>query len=162
MTLPDLSRYIWQSRANAYQWAQRIGMSTRADPVSISLVSPRKLCTDPKTSTLVQNYISSVFKRLGWHEEQVSPFPDLAIPQLIIKNPFKSDTPIGELDFTNLIYTFDPDAPRKIVIAAHFDSKYFPDFPANQVCLLQLYTSTSFVCLSDLTTALVIGCYWYS
>ncbi|KAI9632546.1 uncharacterized protein MKK02DRAFT_30333 [Dioszegia hungarica] len=70
-----------------------------------------------KNSTLVQNYISSVFKRLGWHEEQ---------------NPFKSETPIGELDFTNLIYTFDPDAPRKIIIAAHFDSKYFPDYPANQ------------------------------
>jgi len=53
----------------------------------------------------------------------------LAHPQ----TPFTSDTPIGSIDFKNLIYTFDPDAPRKIVLSAHFDSKYFPDFPANQV-----------------------------
>lgn len=35
------------------------------------------------------------------------------------------ETPQGELPFTNLVYTFDPDAPRKIVLSAHFDSKWF-------------------------------------
>lgn len=40
------------------------------------------------------------------------------------------------MTFTNLIYTFDPDAPRKLVLAAHFDSLYFPDFPQNQVPVL--------------------------
>ncbi|KAK8861526.1 hypothetical protein IAR55_002348 [Kwoniella newhampshirensis] len=68
-------------------------------------------------NTLVQNYISSVFSKLGWHEE---------------KTPFTGSTPIGDVEFTNLIYTFDPSAPRKVVLAAHFDSKWFPDFPANQ------------------------------
>jgi hypothetical protein len=56
-------------------------------------------------------------------------------PLADIQDAFKSETPIGEIDFTNLIYTFDPDAPRKIIIAAHFDSKYFPNFPENQVRL---------------------------
>ncbi|WWC87822.1 uncharacterized protein L201_002714 [Kwoniella dendrophila CBS 6074] len=65
----------------------------------------------------LQNYISSVFTKLGWHEE---------------KTPFRGTTPIGDIDFTNLIYTFDPSAPRKIILAAHFDSKWFPDSPANQ------------------------------
>nr|XP_031862985.1 uncharacterized protein CI109_001460 [Kwoniella shandongensis]KAA5530057.1 hypothetical protein CI109_001460 [Kwoniella shandongensis] len=68
-------------------------------------------------NTLVQNYISSVFSKLGWHEE---------------KDQFTGSTPIGDIEFTNLIYTFNPDAPRKVVLAAHFDSKWFPDFPANQ------------------------------
>jgi hypothetical protein len=49
------------------------------------------------------------------------------------QTPFEWDTPIGKTKFNNLVYTFDPDAPRKVVIAAHFDSKYFPSFPANQV-----------------------------
>nr|ODN93368.1 glutaminyl cyclase [Cryptococcus depauperatus CBS 7841] len=79
------------------------------------LMIPR--ASGSKNNTLVQNYISSVYQKLNWHEEKVS---------------FTSATPIGEVDFTNLIYTFDPEAPRKLVVAAHFDSKWFPDYPANQ------------------------------
>ncbi|WVW80090.1 hypothetical protein I302_102063 [Kwoniella bestiolae CBS 10118] len=79
------------------------------------LLIPR--ASGSQNNTLVQNYISSVFTNLGWHEE---------------KTPFRGTTPIGDIDFQNLIYTFDPSAPRKIIIAAHFDSKWFPDFPANQ------------------------------
>ncbi|KAK6907293.1 glutaminyl cyclase [Kwoniella mangroviensis CBS 10435] len=79
------------------------------------LLIPR--ASGSQNNTLVQNYISSVFTKLGWHEE---------------KTPFRGTTPIGDIDFTNLIYTFDPSAPRKIILAAHFDSKWFPDFPANQ------------------------------
>lgn len=52
------------------------------------------------------------------------------------QTPFKWDTPIGETSFNNLIYTFDPEAPRKIIIAAHFDSKYFPTYPQSQVSSL--------------------------
>ncbi|RSH94622.1 hypothetical protein EHS25_004426 [Saitozyma podzolica] len=78
--------------------------------------SPGNADTLPPRSTLVQQYISFVFKGLGWHEEQT---------------PFTDDTPIGKIDFNNLIYTFDADAPRKLVLAAHFDSKWFPDFPGN-------------------------------
>ncbi|ORX33665.1 hypothetical protein BD324DRAFT_643833 [Kockovaella imperatae] len=77
----------------------------------VSLLGP----TD--SSALVQEYISTVFSRLGWHEE---------------KDSFTDTTPIGQIDFTNLIYTFDPSAPRKIVLAAHFDSKWFPNYPDNQ------------------------------
>lgn len=48
--------------------------------------------------------------KLGWAEEKIS---------------HKEETPMGEKEFTNLIYTFDPDAPRRIVLSAHFDSKWF-------------------------------------
>ncbi|EIW66632.1 hypothetical protein TREMEDRAFT_45746 [Tremella mesenterica DSM 1558] len=70
-----------------------------------------------ENNTLVQQYISSVFSSLGWQEDQT---------------PFTDDTPIGPIKFNNLIYTFDPSAPRKLVLAAHFDSKYFPTYPENQ------------------------------
>ncbi|OCF34729.1 glutaminyl cyclase [Kwoniella heveanensis BCC8398] len=79
------------------------------------LLIPR--ASGSENNTLVQNYISSMFTNLGWYEE---------------KTPFTGSTPIGEVEFTNLIYTFDPDAPRKIILSAHFDSKWFPDYPANQ------------------------------
>lgn len=36
-------------------------------------------------------------------------------------------TPQGPTLFTNLVYTFDPDAPRKVVLSAHFDSKWFKE-----------------------------------
>ncbi|XP_069500817.1 glutaminyl-peptide cyclotransferase-like protein [Ambystoma mexicanum] len=41
-------------------------------------------------------------------------------------NSFESDTPHGRLHFTNIIATLDPVARRRLVIACHRDSKYFP------------------------------------
>jgi hypothetical protein len=35
--------------------------------------------------------------------------------------------------FTNVIATKDPEASRRVVVAAHFDSKFFPSYPQNQV-----------------------------
>lgn len=53
-----------------------------------------------------------MFANLGWHEE---------------KDTFVGSTPNGDVEFTNLVYTFDPQAPRKLVLAAHFDSKWFAE-----------------------------------
>ncbi|KAJ1106525.1 hypothetical protein NDU88_003926, partial [Pleurodeles waltl] len=39
---------------------------------------------------------------------------------------FHSLTPRGSLPFTNIIATLDPMAQRRLVIACHYDSKYFP------------------------------------
>lgn len=39
---------------------------------------------------------------------------------------FHSRTPHGSVYFTNIIATLDPMAPRRLVIACHYDSKYFP------------------------------------
>jgi len=40
--------------------------------------------------------------------------------------PFEATTPLGKRNMTNIILTRDPHAPRKLVLAAHYDSKYFP------------------------------------
>ncbi|BEI89880.1 uncharacterized protein CcaverHIS019_0212420 [Cutaneotrichosporon cavernicola] len=58
----------------------------------------------------VQTYLTKVFTKLGWHVET---------------DTFTATTPNGDVEFTNLIYTFDPGAPRKLVLSAHFDSKWF-------------------------------------
>lgn len=44
---------------------------------------------------------------------------------------FTDNTPYGEMEFTNLVFTHNPRASRKLVIAAHTDSKYFVGAPQN-------------------------------
>lgn len=72
---------------------------------------------DTENNTLVRNYIVSTLRKLKWHIEE--------------DNSIWS-TPYGLKNFTNVIATKDPDAPRRVVLAAHFDSKYFPSYPQNQ------------------------------
>ncbi|KAK3748815.1 hypothetical protein RRG08_065322 [Elysia crispata] len=59
----------------------------------------------------VQNHIKSLLSAWGWHIET---------------DHFKDKTPYGEKEFTNIIATYDPSRPVKVILACHFDSKYFP------------------------------------
>ncbi|KAJ3162003.1 hypothetical protein HDU86_005701 [Geranomyces michiganensis] len=60
----------------------------------------------------VQNHLISTFQDLGWHVDQ---------------DPFEGNTPLGVKKFNNIIATHNPAAPSRLVLAAHFDSKYFPN-----------------------------------
>ncbi|KAF3701396.1 Glutaminyl-peptide cyclotransferase [Channa argus] len=44
----------------------------------------------------------------------------------VTEDSFMSQTPYGPLPFTNLIFTLDPSAKRRLVLACHYDSKYYP------------------------------------
>jgi len=72
---------------------------------------------DTENHTIVRNYITSTLHKLNWHIEEDS---------------FVATTPFGPKNFTNIIATKDPDAPRRVVLAAHYDSKYFSSYPENQ------------------------------
>ncbi|CAO2604307.1 Glutaminyl-peptide cyclotransferase, partial [Lemmus lemmus] len=39
---------------------------------------------------------------------------------------FLSETPYGQRSFSNIITTLNPEAKRHLVLACHYDSKYFP------------------------------------
>lgn len=39
------------------------------------------------------------------------------------EDSFDNDTPIGRRTFTNVVATLDPKAPRRLVLACHYDSK---------------------------------------
>jgi glutaminyl-peptide cyclotransferase len=43
-------------------------------------------------------------------------------------NNFHDTTPMGNVPFRNLIATFDPHAPRRLVLACHYDSKILPGY----------------------------------
>lgn len=72
--------------------------------------------------TLVREYIMDVLTSLDWHVEE---------------DTFTDSTPYGERTFTNIIATKDPSSPRRVILSAHYDSKYFPRYPDNQVRSLQ-------------------------
>ncbi|KAI3619361.1 glutaminyl-peptide cyclotransferase [Moniliophthora roreri] len=72
---------------------------------------------DTENNTLVRNHIASTLKDLGWEVEE---------------DEFTDDTPYGKKRFTNVIATKDPAATKRVVLAAHFDSKFFSSYPMNQ------------------------------
>lgn len=63
----------------------------------------------------VREFIKDHFGSLGtWHVEE---------------DAFTEATPVfGSTRFHNVIATYDIDAPKRLVLAAHYDSKFFEDF----------------------------------
>ncbi|EJU05176.1 hypothetical protein DACRYDRAFT_74322 [Dacryopinax primogenitus] len=72
---------------------------------------------DTANNTLVRNYIVQHFRTLQWDVEE---------------DTFRDNTPYGEKQFTNIIATKDKYAAGRLLLTAHFDSKFFPSFPQNQ------------------------------
>ena len=73
---------------------------------------------DTENNTIVREYLVSTLKNLNWHVEEDS---------------FNDTTPYGVKRFTNVIATKDPAASRRVILAAHFDSKFFSSYPDSQV-----------------------------
>ncbi|KAG6880258.1 hypothetical protein C0992_001826 [Termitomyces sp. T32_za158] len=73
--------------------------------------------SDTENSTIVRNYIISTLKALEWHIEV---------------DEFTDKTPIGYKRFANIVATKDPSASRRLVLSAHYDSKYGATYPDNQ------------------------------
>ncbi|XP_046379393.2 glutaminyl-peptide cyclotransferase-like isoform X1 [Haliotis rufescens] len=58
----------------------------------------------------VQQHIKNRLNPLGWTIEE---------------DRFTDTTPLGDKEFTNIFATYNPHAPERLVLACHFDSKYF-------------------------------------
>jgi len=76
------------------------------------------LVVGSKNSAIVRQHITTVLRSLNWHVEEDS---------------FTEDTPYGQRSFANIIATKDPTALRRVIVSAHYDSKFFPTYPENQV-----------------------------
>jgi glutaminyl-peptide cyclotransferase len=79
-----------------------------------SLLSKILVPRPPQSANLAkaQNLLKAHFAALGWHEFQ---------------DRFTAETPEGQVEFVNLVFTHDPEAERKLVLAAHLDSKVTPE-----------------------------------
>ncbi|XP_063108976.1 glutaminyl-peptide cyclotransferase-like protein isoform X4 [Cavia porcellus] len=64
-------------------------------------------------SKIPKEFLESTMRALtaGWHVEL---------------DPFTASTPLGPLDFGNVVATLDPGAARHLTLACHYDSKLFP------------------------------------
>lgn len=59
----------------------------------------------------IQRYLKNEFEKLKWHTEE---------------DRFIQQTVIGQVEFVNLIFSQNPMSKKKIVLAAHYDSKILP------------------------------------
>jgi len=66
---------------------------------------------DTDGSKTVRDFISNEMSDLGWTIEE---------------DAFEEDTVIGKVKFTNIIATLNPNAPRRLVLVCHYDSKISP------------------------------------
>ncbi|KAJ7286210.1 glutaminyl-peptide cyclotransferase-like protein [Mycena rebaudengoi] len=107
--LPLLSANAISTLVSAPDPLKQLDPSNPSSHLSKILI-PR--VSDTENNTLVRNYIISKLKALDWHIEQ---------------DAFNDTTPLGKKRFTNIIATKDPNASRRVILAAHFDSKYYPE-----------------------------------
>lgn len=68
--------------------------------------------SDTKNSSIVSNFILNHFNNLNWDSSVDS---------------FTAATPLGQKQFNNLIFTHNKQSPYTLTLAAHYDSKYFPN-----------------------------------
>ena len=93
------------------------------DPTSLlsRILIPR--AAESANLTLVQNLFKQRFADLHKASSRDS--------WRVIEDTFVADTPYGPKQFNNLVFTHNPEAAMKFVLAAHTDSKYFPSAPMN-------------------------------
>ncbi|KAK0538556.1 hypothetical protein OC834_000400 [Tilletia horrida] len=84
-----------------------------------------------ENNTLVQRTIAEVFER-ELAPKPASPHGPARSGWTLHRQTFEDNTPEGKRKFTNLIATKEPDAPRKLMLAAHFDSKFFKRGSGNE------------------------------
>nr|QBF51279.1 glutaminyl-peptide cyclotransferase [Scylla paramamosain] len=70
------------------------------------ILVPRVVGTEGHTR--VRQHLVNTMNSLGWTVEE---------------DRFDSNTPVGRKTFTNVIATLNPDAPRHLILACHYDSK---------------------------------------
>ncbi|KAF5345419.1 hypothetical protein D9757_013476 [Collybiopsis confluens] len=94
--------------------------------------------SDTLNNTVVQMHIITTLKDLEWHIHQDS---------------FESQTPLGVKKFVNIVATKDIRASRRVVLSAHYDSRYLP--PPNEGLFVGA-TDSAFPCavLLDLAESL--------
>jgi glutaminyl-peptide cyclotransferase len=121
LTIVACARQIIQpfaGRSNAKQLRKIVSLSESKNATLLVTTPPLSELLIPRVSGTpgnlkVQQYLISTFTNLGWTVDTDS---------------FEEQTPLGVIPFNNIIVTSDHLAQKKLVLACHFDSKYFSSF----------------------------------
>ncbi len=88
----------------------RMGDTDNMNYLLDNILIPRVVGTEGHKT--VKKFIIRTMKDLHWH---------------IDTDPFEDKTPnLGTLKFENVIATLNPKAEKFLILACHYDSKYFP------------------------------------
>lgn len=94
-------------------WSISDGLSDKKDiETTLDNILIKRVSGTPD-NVKVRNYIVTRMQNLGW-TTQLDQFDD--------------KTPFGIVNFANIIATHNPNAERFLVLACHYDSKYFKEF----------------------------------
>ncbi|CAG7721356.1 unnamed protein product [Allacma fusca] len=100
MTTDELRQFVYTSEVN------RTSFESLLDPILI------RRAPGSENNKVVREYIKNHMSNLGWSIET---------------DAFTDNTPNGQVNFENIITTLNPETPRRLVLACHYDSKYFPE-----------------------------------
>lgn len=120
LPVADLTRDRLSHKPSKCSQAQISRLATQVDGTRLweNLLRPILIERLPGTqgSLVVQQHISATLSSLsaGWS---------------IDLDSFQNPTPRGKVTFTNIIATLDPSAPRRLLLACHYDSKVLPPDP---------------------------------
>ncbi|KAI9277311.1 hypothetical protein BDA99DRAFT_555210 [Phascolomyces articulosus] len=109
--------YLTTTSCLAYKPLSQIALSTLKNQhhliqdYSEPLFIPRIAGTpgNAKARSIIVNH----FKALKWD---------------VVLDTFTADTPLGPVEFTNVVATLNPKTEKRLVMSAHYDSKYYQDF----------------------------------
>jgi len=108
----------WKDKKRSHQGQPVSDLSAVADGLSDERNFQRNLnailiprTVGSRNHEKVRRHIADTMRGLGWNVEESS---------------FNDQTPFGNKQFTNVIATLNPKAPRRLVVACHYDSKIEP------------------------------------
>lgn len=86
-----------------------------------TLLQPLLVARPPGSPALAmaRQHIVDHLQLLGWQ---------------VVLDTFTASTPLGQKTFTNIVATLHPDSPRRLVLAAHYDSKVCTSWDSNGNC----------------------------
>merc|ERR1711915_713347 len=108
----------WKDKKRSHQGQPVSDLSAVADGLSDERNFQRNLnailiprTVGSRNHEKVRRHIADTMQGLGWNVEESS---------------FNDQTPFGNKQFNNIIATLNPKAPRRLVVACHYDSKIEP------------------------------------
>ncbi|XP_029426889.1 glutaminyl-peptide cyclotransferase-like protein [Rhinatrema bivittatum] len=121
-----------ESGSNSQQSMEQKQVSHKPKSVSttqvkhlVSQVSLQRFWTSHLKPMLIERYPGTPGSRKT-RELIVDQLSTLDAEWRVDINTFQDKTPFGSLTFSNIIATLDPKAQHRLVLACHYDSKYFP------------------------------------
>lgn len=118
-----------------------------------SLVNLQRLWGNYLQPMLIERYPGSP-GNTRVRQQITDSFGSLAASWHIELDSFKEKTPRGMVSFASVVATLDPTAPWRLVLACHYDSKYFPHDKQGRAFLGATDSAVPCSILLELVTAL--------